>query len=340
MHDHMRRIALLGPWKAGILCALAAGAGYPQATIGNCPSFPAGNIWNGAVDELPVHPQSAAFVSKIGPAAGLRIDDTMPVNLVSHTPVKIVGGISTPESDAGAYAVPDNARVESGPDAHLIVVDQDTCLLYELFHARLSGGNVTAASAAKWDLHSNALRPDGWTSADAAGLPIMPGVLRYAEVASGRVNHALRFTAPYTRGNGVFQWPARHYASHNPDGPPMGQRFRLKASVDISRYPASVQVILKGLKRYGMMLSDNGMPWGMQHDADPRWNPAELALLHQVLGANIEAVDVSSLMSDSNSGLAGPAAGMIMATDALGRPNPARLGPGLAIINGALVLSH
>jgi len=337
----MRRIALLGPLKAGILCALAAGTGYPQATIGNCPSFPAGNIWNEAVDDLPVHPQTAAFISKIGPAAGLRMDDTMPINLVSHTPAKIlVGGISTPESDAGAYAIPDNAGVEKGSDAHLIVVDQDTCLLYELFDARLSRGKVTASSAAKWDLNSNALRPEGWTSADAAGLPIMPGVLRYAEVASGRVSHALRFSAPYTRGNGVYQWPARHYASHNPDGPPMGQRFRLKSSVDISRYPASVQVILKGLKRYGMMLSDNGIPWSMQHDADPRWNLTELMLLHQVLGENIEAVDVSSLMSDPNSGLAGTAAGMIMTTDALGRLNPAKLGPGLAIINGALVLSR
>jgi len=168
----------------------------------------------------------------------------------------------------------------------------------------------------------------------------MPGVLRYAELASGRVSHALRFSAPYTRGNGAYQWPARHYASHNPDGPPMGQRFRLKASVDISRYPASVQVILKGLKRYGVMLSDNGMAWGMQHDADPRWNATELAVMHQVLGGNMEAVDVSSLMSDPNSGLAGTAAGMIMTTDALGRPNPVKLGPGLAIVNGALVLSR
>lgn len=326
--------------KPLLILALLAGCAPAQSTISGCPAFPANNIWNAAVNTLPVHTESAAFIAKAGPAAGLRLDDTMPINIVSRTQAKVVvSGISTPESDPNPYAIPPNAQSEGGEDSHIVVLDKDDCILYELYAGRRTGESWTAGSAAKWDLHSNALRPDGWTSADAAGLPIMPGILRYEELAAGQVNHALRITAPYTRGNGVFQWPGRHYASHNADGPPMGLRFRLKASVDISSYPANVQVVLRALKKYGAMIADNGLPWGMQHDADPRWKGVDLTALHQVLGSNMEAVDVSSLMNDSNSGMAGPAAGMVLTTDAFGRPNAIKLGPGLAIVNGALVLS-
>ena len=314
---------------------------FAQPRISRCPSFPANNIWNTAVDALPTDSQSTAFISKIRPTAPLRIDDAIPINIVSRGERKVrVIGMSTPESDPGEYAIPPNARTESGPDSHLIVVDQDTCILYELWASKPSGAAWSAGSGAKWDLNSNALRPDGWTSADAAGLPIMPGILRYDEVAAGQVNHALRVTAPYTRGSGAHQWPARHYASHHPDGPAMGQRFRLKANVDISGYPRDLQVILRGLKKYGVMLADNGMPWGMEHDADPRWNTTDLLKLHRVLGSNMEAVDVSGLMANSDLGIAGPAAGMIAGTDALGRTNFIKLGPGLAIINGVLGMSH
>jgi hypothetical protein len=323
-----------------VLCSLFAGTALAQPTVSGCPSFPANNIWNAAVDGLPLHPQSAAFVEKVGAGAGLRLDDTLPINVVSGRSFKItVGRIATPESDAGTYVVPPTAQVEPGSDLHLIVVDKDECILYELIGARRSGSSWSADGGAKWDLNSNALRPDGWTSTDAAGLPIMPGVLRYEEVAAGQVTHALRFSAPYTRG-GSYQWPARHYASHHPDGPPMGQRFRLKGNFDVSPYPRNLQVILRALKKYGAMLSDNGMAWGMQHDADPRWNASELVALHRVLGSNMEAVDISSLMGDQNSGMAGPAVGSIVATDLLGRWNPVKLGPGLSIVNGILVLKH
>jgi hypothetical protein len=323
------------------LCGLFACAALAQPSVSGCPAFPANNIWNTAVDGLPLHSQSAALVEKIGTGAGLRLDDTIPINIASGGNYKIiVGHIITPESDAGIYVVPPNAQPEPGEDRHLVVVDKDECILYELIGARGSGNSWTADGGAKWDLNSNALRPDGWTSTDAAGLAIMPGILRYEEVAAGQVPHALRFSAPYTKGNGAYQWPARHYASHHPDGPPMGQRLRLKASFDVSGYSRNLQVILRGLKKYGVMLADNGMAWGMQHDADPRWNASELVALHRVLGSNMEAVDVSRLMSDQNSGIAGSAAGSIMATDLLGRMNAIKLGPGISIVNGVLVLKH
>jgi hypothetical protein len=323
------------------LYGLFACVAWAQPTISGCPSFPANNIWNAPVDGLPIHSQSAAFLDKIGTGAGLRLDDVFPLNIASGGNYKVaVGRIATPESDPGTYALPQNAQIEPGGDLHVIVVDKDECVLYELIGARHSGNSWSADGGAKWDLNSNALRPDGWTSTDAAGLPIMPGVLRYEEVLAGQVTHALRFSAPYSKGNGAYQWPARHYASHHSDGPPMGQRFRLKASFDISGYPRNLQVILRGLKKYGAMLADNGMPWGMQHDADPRWNASELVALHRVLGSNMEAVDVSRLMGDPNSGMAGPAAGSIVVTDLLGRMNAVKLGPGFAIVNGMLVLKH
>ena len=323
---------------AGVFFAPAVIA---QPMISGCPSFPANNIWNAAVDSLPLHAQAGEFITKVGPQAGLRLDDQMPINVLSGAKFKVlVGDIGTPESDSGPYVVPPNPQLEPGSDVHLVVIDKDDCVLYELFAVSRSGNGWKAASGAKWDLNSNALRPDGWTSADAAGLPIMPGILRYEEVAAGQVNHALRITAPYTRGNGVYQWPARHYASHHPDGPPMGQRFRLKASFDISSYPHDAQVILRALKKYGAILSDNGMPWGMQHDSDSRWNASELLTLHKVLGSNMEAVDITSLMNDPNSGIVGNASGMVMSTDALGRMNAVKLGAGLSIVNGVLVVKH
>jgi hypothetical protein len=324
-----------------LMLPLLAACAPAQPTVAGCPSFPADNIWNKPVDNLPVLRESAAFIGKVGPKAGLRLDDLMPINIVPKGhPQTIVAGWDSAESDRGGYPIPEKPLVEPGSDGHLLVVEQGVCVLYELFAVKLAGPNTTAYSGAKWDLNSNALRPDGWTSGDAAGLPIMPGVLRYDEVAAGEVTHALRVTGPYTRGGGAYQWPARHYASRNPDGPMMGQRFRLKAAFDISGFSPTLQVILKGLKKYGAMLADNGMPWGMQHDQDPRWKPDELVLLHNIAGSNMEAVDVSSLMSDGNSGIAGAVpAGMVLATDALGRPNPVKLGPGLTIVNGTLQIS-
>jgi hypothetical protein len=212
------------------------------------------------------------------------------------------------ESDTGPYAVPLNAPIEGGSnstgDRHAIAVDTDNCILYELYRAFPGSGTWSGDSGAIYNLKSNALRPSGWTSADAAGLPIMPGLARYDEVAAGEIRHALRFTVPQTQR--AFVWPARHYASSltDPKYPPMGVRFRLKASFDISTYPADVQVILRALKKYGMMIADNGSAWYLSGAPDDRWNNDNLSRLRGVTGANFEAVDVSSLMVDPNSGQA------------------------------------
>ena len=188
----------------------------------------------------------------------------------------------------------------------MLVLDRDNCTLYETFSSYPQpNGSWTAGSGAVFSLRSHALRPNGWTSADAAGLPILPGLVRFDEVASGEIRHALRFTVPQTRS--AFVWPARHYASSltGLSYPPMGQRFRLKAAVDISRFSAEVQVILRALKSYGMFLADNGSAWYISGVPDPRWNNDRLVSeLGQITGSDFEAVDESSLMVDPNSGLA------------------------------------
>lgn len=300
--------------------------------------FPANNIWNTPVGSLPVHSQSAAWLALVGTAAPLRLDDVMPVNILSGVPG--VPLTITDQGDGGLYPIPATVKIELGSDGHALIIDSDTGILYEMFLLSGAPGNWQASSAAKWDLGSNALRKDGDTSADAAGLPITAGLLRYDEVLAGIVNHALRFTAPHTQGNGVYLWPARHYASHNPDGPPMGARVRLKASFNVAPFTPRQQVILNGLKKYGAMLADNGMPWGMQKATDTRWDAAEIAALHSVLGSNMEFVDTSSLMNDPNSGAAGTLPPGIFATDLLGRPNAITLGQGLKIINNALTITN
>ena len=214
------------------------------------------------------------------------------------------------ESDPGPYPIPPNPPIEGGPDSdgdrHVLVIDRDNCTLYELFAAvpQNGGASWTAGSGAVFDLSSNALRPDTWTSADAAGLPILAGLVRYDEVASGEINHALRFTAPQTRR--AYVWPARHYASSltGLNYPPMGQRFRLKASVDIAGFAPEVQVILRALKKYGMMLADNGSAWFLSGVPDERWNNDNLQQLRRLTGLAFEAVDGSALMIDANSGQA------------------------------------
>jgi hypothetical protein len=212
------------------------------------------------------------------------------------------------ESDPGPYPIPPDAPIEGGPegdgDRHVLVVQEESCLLYELFDAWPQDGGASwlAGSGAVFDLGGYALRPAGWTSADAAGLPILPGLVRYEEVAAGEIRHALRFTAPETRR--AYVWPARHFASDltGPQYPPMGQRFRLRADFDVSGFPAEVQVILRALQRYGMMLADNGSAWYLSGAPDERWDNDALHTLGQVAGADFEAVDVSGLMLNPNSG--------------------------------------
>src|SRR4051794_2875367 len=284
-----------------------------------CPLFPADNIWNTAIDALPVDGRSHAYIQSIGPDTGLHADfgagldegRTMGIPFVtvpSAQPlVPITFTAYGDESDPGPYPVPADAPIEGGPDAdgdrHVLVVQAETCLLYELFHAQLGADGWSVDSAAVYDLRTNALRPDGWTSADAAGLPILPGLVRYEEIAVGTIAHAVRFTAEETQQASV--WPARHEAGSttSPDVPPMGQRFRLKADVDVSGFSRTNQIILQALKTYGMVLADNGGNWFFSGTPDERWDNDDLQALQQrIHGADFEAVDCSSLMTNADSG--------------------------------------
>jgi len=312
-----------------------------QPSISGCPVFPGNNIWNTKIDTLPAAPQSAAYVGTMGGASTfLRLDDVMPINTAPAGTLVSLGGVATPESDPGGYLIPAGIVIEPGSDAHALVVDITNCILYEVYLLTGGPGAWTAYSAAKWDLRSNALRPDTWTSADAAGLPISAGVVRYSEVLAGQINHALRITASPTLAY-TYTWPARHYASHDTDAgvPTMGQRFRLQAGFDISGYTPRMQVILQALKTYGAMIADNGLNWAMQHDQDPRWDANELLALHNVPGISMEAVDATVFMIDPNSGLTSVVPNSLLASDALGRPNQLALGSGLTVQNGAIVVS-
>lgn len=286
-------------------------------TPGGVSVFPADSIWNTPIDSLPVDPNSDAYIATMGPDTGFHPD--FGSGLWEGAPMGIpyveVSGGQAPvdisfeyvdESDPGPYPVPPDAPIEGGPDAtgdrHVLVIDRDNSMLYEMYYAWPElGGSWWAVSGAVFDLDSHALRPDTWTSADAAGLPIFPGLVRYDEVARGEINHAIRFTAPETRR--AYVWPARHFASDLTGGqyPPMGQRFRLRADFDITGYSPEVQVILKAMKKYGIILADNGAPWYLSGVPDDRWNNDDLHILDQVLGSDMEAVDVSSLKIDPDS---------------------------------------
>ena len=272
-----------------------------------CPMFPPDNIWNRQVRDLPRDPNSDTYISHMGPHDKLHADFGMfggyRYTVTDGTESNNEIAFESSESDPGPYRIPDNAIVEEGSDAHVLVLDEGNCELYELAGARRTGeGRWSAATGAIFDLRSNKLRPEGWTSADAAGTAMLPGLARYDEVATGRISHALRFTTLHTRR--AFVWPARHFASqsNDPGFPPMGQRFRLKAGVDLSRFSPQTRVILTALKEYGMVLSDNGGDWYVSGARDSRWAsgiPAEFATLH---GADFEAVDVSGLMIGPDSG--------------------------------------
>lgn len=315
----MRRHSPTIPLLALVLAAMAAPAAGQPPVIDGCPVFPADNVWNVSVDGLPVDPNSDAYIATIGADVGLHPDfgtvwqgapNGIPFVTVPGTqPLVDVEFFWWDESDAGPYPIPPDAPVEGGPsgdgDRHVLVLDRDNCLLYELFYAFPQNGGAwwEAHSGAVYDLLSHDLRPDGWTSADAAGLPIVPGLVRYQEaVVEGEIRHALRFTAPETRKAHV--WPARHDASSltGSQYPPMGQRFRLRADFDESGFSPEVRVILKALKKYGLILADNGSPWYVSGQPHPDWDDDALHELGQVRGSDFEAVDVSSLMIDPDSG--------------------------------------
>jgi len=314
----MRRPAaalLLGAIVAG---PLLGGAGPAAANLpglaGGCTLFPADNVWHADVSKLPVHPRSADWIASMGgPARLLHPDfgpnDTggqpygIPYSVVAGSTQKVAVSFDyADESDAGPYPFGPSTPVEDGSDAHALVVDKDACRLYELYAANWNGGHPTAGSGAIWDLRSDALRPSGWTSADAAGLPILPGLLRRDEVAAGDVDHAIRLTA--ARTDRSFVWPARHQAGSatDPTLPPMGAWFRLKASFDISRFRPDTQVVLRAMQRHGLIVADNGSNWYFTGTSEPGWDNALLDQLKTIPAGAFEAVDASSLMADPNSG--------------------------------------
>ena len=315
------RAALLTTLLAGCLTILLidppAGKAAPATMlpfIGECYIFPANNIWNTRIDSLPVHARSDAWIASVGATTGLHadfgsgLDEGIPIGIAystapgSQPPVTISFDYAD-ESDPGPYRLPPNAIIEGGHDDHVLVVDRDNCVLTEVFQAiNYSPTSWAAGSGALFDLNSNALRPDTWTSADGAGLPILPGLARYDEIEAGEIAHALRFTAQRTQK--AYLWPARHYASDitDPNVPPMGARVRLKANVDISGYSHEVQVILRGLQRYGMFLADNGSDWFVSGIPDARWDNDNLRQLLNIVGSNLEFVDASSLMVHPDSG--------------------------------------
>ncbi len=285
---------------------------HPLPGAPNCPVFPVNNPWNQRVDRLPVAKNSAAIIASISlndpvhPDFGSGLYDGEPIGI----PFAVVGSSTrkvpvtfqyASESDKGPYPLPRGVPVEGGygstGDRHVIVVDRDTCTDYELFAAYPHDGGKrwTAGSGAIFNLRSNHLRPAGWTSSDAAGLPILPGLARYDEVAAGSIDHALRFTAPCTAPRYVY--PARHEAStcHGANLPPMGLRVRLKAGVNISGLPYQARVVAEALKRYGMILADNGSPWYISGAPNKGWNNDALHLLDRLTGKDFQVVDTSSL---------------------------------------------
>lgn len=304
--------------KVCVLSLIAAsGCAAASDALPVRPMFPADNVWNVAVDQLPLDANSALYVTTIGATRTAHADfgtvyngapNGIPYIVVIGTQPKVsVSFTYASESDPGPYPIPPDAPVEGGPqsggDRHVLIVDRGAGKLYELFAAYPNGdGSWHAGSGAIFNLDSNALRPATWTSADAAGLPILPGLVRYEEVVAGELHHALRFTAPQTRN--TYIWPARHQASNltGQNYPPMGQRFRLKQSFGIAGFGPHVQVILRALKKYGMFLADNGSAWFLSGAPDPRWDDDELHQLSQLHGSDFEAVDESSLMVDPNSG--------------------------------------
>lgn len=316
------RTATVGLAVAALVASSLAGCqpAGPVVPTTTCPMFPADSHWRADVRRLPVLPNSAAMVATVGADAALKADfgsgtwEGGPIGIpyvvvpADQPKVRVTFDYAD-ESDVGPYPIPANPPIEGGPNAdgdrHILIVDKGACRLYELYDARpAASGRWTAGSGAIWDLRSHALRPAGWTSADAAGLPILPGLVRYDEVAAGKVEHAIRMTVPVSRTS--YVWPARHQAgsTSSANAPAMGQRFRLKASVDENAYPASVRPIIRALKTYGAINADNGSAWFLSGVPDPRWNNDDLQALRRLRGRDFEAIDATPLRVSADSGQA------------------------------------
>jgi hypothetical protein len=296
--------------------------------LGGCEVLPADNIWNTPIDTLPVHANSTTYINAIGANTNVHADfgsgvwppgSNSPIGIpyvvvpANQPLVNINWTAYGDESDPGPYPIPTAAPIEGGPDTsndgdrHVLVVRQGECKLYELYRAfPQADGSWNADSSAVYTLTVNSpLRPASWTSADAAGLPMLPGLVRYDEVAAGEIDHAIRFTS--SNSANAYIWPARHKAPHNTQAgsPPMGQRFRLKSSFAIdNRFSEPAKVILRAMKKYGIILADNGSSWYISGAPDERWDNDILHQLDVVKGSDFEAVDESSLMVNANSGQA------------------------------------
>ncbi len=292
----------------------------PNTNLGGCALFPKNNIWNTSIANLPVDTKNSSnYISSIGAGVGLKADfgsglyQGKPFGIpyvvvpANQPGVTISEFLYNDESDQGLYPIPKNPPIEGGPtssgDRHILIVREGECKLYEVGNAYPNtDGSWRVGAGAIWDLNSNALRPKTWTSADAAGLPILPGLVRHDEVMAGAIRHAIRFTAVTTHKE--FIWPARHQAGSTTsvNVPPMGARFRLKASFNTASYPKDLQVILEALKTYGLILADNGSNWFMSGTQDEAWDNDVLQSLSKVKGSDFEVVDTSSLMVNMDSG--------------------------------------
>jgi hypothetical protein len=320
---------------APVAALLLAAPALAQPTLDGCPVLPRNNVWNTPVDALPVAANSAAVIQYIDAHGATHLHPDFGSGTWQGAPIGIPY-VAVPdaqamvpidfslygwpdESDPGPYPVPANAPIEGGPssegDRHVLVVRQGSCILYELYYSWPNGtgpsggptcvepGGWCGASGAVYDLHSNAFRPDGWTSADAAGLPILPGLARYPEAAAGEIRHALRFTVSVSRRS--YVWPARHQAGSTNDAaaPPMGLRVRLRADFDLSGFSPQTRILLLAMRKYGLILADNGSNWFVSGIPDAGWDDNQLVgELAQVPGSAFEVVDVSSIRLNPDSG--------------------------------------
>jgi hypothetical protein len=314
-------MAAAGTAVARVPVDAQAGVPGPQLPGTSCPAFPSDNVWNTPITHLPVDQRSAAWLAQMdagstflhpdyGPAGGGARPYGIPWQITGrHPSFAHVHFDYADQSDRRPYPFSQRTPIEGGPNAtgdrHALMVDPATCALYELYDAHYRPHNAsTAGSGAIWNLRSDRLRPAGWTSADAAGLPILPGLVNYDEVMSGHVDHAIRVTAETTSTR--YLWPARHQAgsTSNPDDPPMGARFRLKAGFTLpaSRCARACQVVIRAMKTYGLILADNGSNWYFGGTADRRWTGAMVDQLKQIPANAFQAVDERCLMIRRNSG--------------------------------------
>jgi hypothetical protein len=311
MAAEMRRVGIASVLAVVVAVVCHAGPAAASEVPGtDCRVFPANNVWNTRIDGLPVHPMSDTWLASTDAGSTDLHPDFgppsygLPYDVVGKDHAKVsIEFLYADESDDGPYPFDARTPIEGGSDRHALIVERGTCRLYELFAADWNGGDPQAGSGAIWDLDRNRLRPNTWTSADAAGMSIFAGLVRWDEVKRGEIDHAIRFTVSCTTE--AYVWPARHEAGvDDPDCPPMGARFRLRASFDLSGFSAKAKVILRAMQRYGMFVTDNGSDWYFQGTRDGHWRNALLDQLKTIPASAFEAVDESACMVTEDSGKA------------------------------------